>query len=86
MPPMPHPQAAAVNNLRRGPRRRVTIVLSYLLVSAATLARLAASLAPAELAPALLLLSGLFWLLAFAAFAIRLGPALLQPRANGRPG
>ena len=36
--------------------------------------------------PPLLLLSGLLWSLAFATFAIRLWPALLQPRADGRPG
>jgi uncharacterized protein involved in response to NO len=30
--------------------------------------------------------SGALWSLAFAAFAIRLGPALFQRRANGRPG
>lgn len=61
------------------------IVASYVSISAATLARLAAPPAPADLVP-LLPLSGLFWALAFAAFAIRLGPVLLQPRAAGRPG
>ena len=61
------------------------IVVSYLLVSAAAIVRLAAALAPALALP-LLVLSGALWSLAFAAFAIRLGPALLQPRADGRPG
>jgi uncharacterized protein involved in response to NO len=61
------------------------VVASYLLVTAAAIARLAAPLAPAQ---SLLLLgfSGALWSLAFAAFAIRLGPALLQPRADGRAG
>jgi uncharacterized protein involved in response to NO len=67
----------------RAPR---LIVASYLLVSAAAIVRLAAAPAPAQLALPLLVLSGAFWSLAFAAFAIRLGPALLQPRADGRPG
>jgi uncharacterized protein involved in response to NO len=62
------------------------IVASYLLVSAAAIVRLAAAPAPAQLALPLLVLSGALWSLAFAAFAIRLGPALLQPRADGRPG
>ena len=58
---------------------------SYLLVGAATIARLAAPLAPAHHV-SLLALSGTLWSLAFAAFVIRLGPALVQPRADGRPG
>jgi uncharacterized protein involved in response to NO len=61
------------------------VVASYLLVTAATVARLAATLAPAQ-SLSLLGLSGALWSLAFAAFAIRLGPALFQRRANGRPG
>ncbi|MCC2665500.1 MAG: NnrS family protein, partial [Geminicoccaceae bacterium] len=61
------------------------IVASYLLVSAAAIARLAAALAPALALP-LLVLSGACWSLAFLAFATRLGPALLRPRADGRPG
>jgi uncharacterized protein involved in response to NO len=61
------------------------IVASYLLVSAAAIARMAAAPASALALP-LLVLSGVFWSLAFLAFAIRLGPALVQPRADGRPG
>jgi uncharacterized protein involved in response to NO len=61
------------------------VVASYLLVSAAAIARLSAALAPESAAP-LLGLSGALWSLAFAAFAVRLGPALLRARADGRPG
>ncbi len=61
------------------------VVAGYLLVGAAAIARLAASLAPAH-AMSLLVISGAVWSLAFAAFAIRLGPALVQPRIDGRPG
>lgn len=61
------------------------VVASYVLVTAATIARLAAALAPAQ-SVALLVLSGALWTLAFAAFAIRLGPVLVLPRADGRPG
>lgn len=61
------------------------VVASYLLVGAAALARLAAPLAPAHAIP-LLVTSGTLWSLAFAAFVICLGPALVQPRADGRPG
>ena len=62
------------------------IVASYLLVSAAAIVRLAAALGAGESALPLLVLSGALWSLAFAAFAVRLGPALLQPRVDGRPG
>jgi uncharacterized protein involved in response to NO len=61
------------------------IVASYVLVGAAAIARLAATLAPAH-AISLLVTSGALWSLAFAAFVISLGPALLRPRADGRPG
>jgi uncharacterized protein involved in response to NO len=61
------------------------VVASYLLVGAAAIARLAAPLAPAH-GMSLLMISGGLWSLAFAAFVVRLGPALLQPRADGRPG
>ena len=61
------------------------IVASYLLVSAAAIVRLVAALAPALALP-LLVLSGASWSLAFLAFAIRLGPALMRPRADGHPG
>ena len=61
------------------------VVASYLLVSGAAIARLSAALAPESAAP-LLALSGALWSLAFAAFAARLGPALLRARVDGRPG
>jgi uncharacterized protein involved in response to NO len=58
------------------------VVASYLLVTAAAIARLAAPLAPTQ-SVLLLGLSGAFWSLAFAALTIRLGPILLRPRADG---
>jgi uncharacterized protein involved in response to NO len=61
------------------------VVASYVLVGAAALARLAAPLAPAH-AVSLLVISGALWSAAFATFVVRLGPALVQPRADGRPG
>jgi uncharacterized protein involved in response to NO len=62
-----------------------SILASYLLVSAAAIARLLAALVPGLALP-LLLISGALWSLAFAVFALRLGPALLRARADGRPG
>jgi uncharacterized protein involved in response to NO len=62
------------------------VVAAYVLVSAAAILRLAAPLAPAGSALPLLVMSGAAWSLAFAAFAIRLGPILLRPRPDGRPG
>ena len=61
------------------------VAASYLLVGAAAIARLAAPLAPAH-GITLLVISGALWSLAFAGFVIRLGPALVQPRPDGRPG
>jgi uncharacterized protein involved in response to NO len=62
-----------------------SIVASYLLVSAAAIARLVGALV-SGLALPLLVISGALWSLAFAVFAVRLGPALLRARADGRPG
>jgi uncharacterized protein involved in response to NO len=59
------------------------VVGSYVLVTAAAVARLAAALAPAQ-AVLLLALSAACWSIAFAAFAISLGPALLGPRVDSR--
>jgi uncharacterized protein involved in response to NO len=66
----------------RAPR---PVVAGYLMITAAAIARLAAALAPVNAVP-LLMISGALWSLAFAAFALCLGPALLRPRADGRPG
>jgi uncharacterized protein involved in response to NO len=62
----------------RAPR---AVVGSYLLVTAAAVVRLWAALAPAQANP-LLTLSAAFWSVAFAAFAVCLGPALLGPRVD----
>jgi uncharacterized protein involved in response to NO len=61
------------------------VVAAYLLVGAAAIARLAAALAPTH-ATSLLVISGALWSVAFAAFVVSLGPALVQPRLDGRPG
>jgi uncharacterized protein involved in response to NO len=76
---------AALGHTGRPLRAPLLVVASYVLVTAATVARLAAPLAPAR-SLLLLELSGALWTLAFAAFAIRLGPVLLRPRVDGRPG
>jgi len=76
---------AALGHTGRPLRAPPLVVASYVLVAAATIARLAAPLAPAR-SLLLLELSGASWTLAFAAFAIGLGPVLLQPRVDGPPG
>jgi uncharacterized protein involved in response to NO len=76
---------ATLGHTGRALRAPPLVVAAYLLVGAAAIARLAAPLTPAH-AVALLVISGAFWSLAFAAFLFRLGPALVQPRIDGRPG
>ena len=61
------------------------VVAAYLLVGAAAIARLAAPVAPAH-AVSLLVISGTLWSLAFVGFVFSLGPALVQPRIDSRPG
>jgi uncharacterized protein involved in response to NO len=61
------------------------VVAAYLLVGAAAIARLAAPVATAH-AVSLLVISGALWSLAFAGFVFSLGPALVQPRIDSRPG
>jgi uncharacterized protein involved in response to NO len=60
-------------------------VASYVLIGAAAIARLAAALTPTY-SRSWLVISAALWSLAFAAFAIGLGPALVLPRVDGRPG
>ena len=58
--------------------------LSYVLVHAGALARVAAALVPA--APALLWAATLLWGGAFVLFAVLHAPILLSPRVDGKPG
>jgi uncharacterized protein involved in response to NO len=76
---------ATLGHTGRPLRAPPLVVAAYLLVGAAAIARLAAPLAPAHTV-SLLVISGALWSLAFAAFLFRLGPALVQPRIDGRPG
>jgi uncharacterized protein involved in response to NO len=76
---------ATLGHTGRALRAPPLVVIAYLLVGAAAVARLAAPLAPAH-AVSLLVISGAFWSLAFGAFLFRLGPALVGPRIDGRPG
>lgn len=76
---------ATLGHTGRPLRAPPLVVAAYLLVGAAAIARLTAPLAPAH-AVSLLVISGAFWSLAFAAFLVSLGPALIQPRIDGRPG
>jgi uncharacterized protein involved in response to NO len=62
------------------------VVWSYALVHLAAAARVAAPFAPAETHRALLVASAVAWAAAFGLFAIRYGPILAGPRADGRPG
>ncbi|MBL8659533.1 MAG: NnrS family protein [Rhodospirillales bacterium] len=57
----------------------------YVLVTAAAILRVAASLLPAFYHP-LLMTSGLAWLAAFLGYAAVYGPMLLRPRPDGKPG
>ncbi len=57
----------------------------YILVTAAALLRVGASLLPALYQP-LLMISGIAWIAAFLGFAAVYGPMLLRPRPDGKPG
>lgn len=57
----------------------------YVLVSAAAVLRVTASLSPGFYHP-LLMSAGVLWLAAFAGFVIVYGPMLLRPRPDGKPG
>jgi len=61
------------------------VIVAYVLVSAAALARLAVIGWP-EAAVDLVLLSGVAWTVAFAVFFIIYAPFLMRPRVDGRPG
>ncbi len=59
-------------------------VAAYVLVSVATITRLAGALLPAELYMASLWLSAMAWSMAFALFAVVYWPIVSRPRADGK--
>ena len=61
-------------------------VIGIKVLSVGLVLRLLATLSGGALASALLGLSALLWMLAFAAFAKEYGPMLIKPRIDGRPG
>jgi uncharacterized protein involved in response to NO len=77
---------AALGHTGRPLRASAWIVASYVLVSAAAVARLAALLLPAGLYLPALLASGLLWAAAFAIFSGIYAPVLIHPRVDGKPG
>lgn len=64
---------------------RPLIVVAYILLSIATLARLAVMAWP-EAMVELVVVSGAAWTLSFAAFFVIYAPILMRPRIDGRPG
>jgi uncharacterized protein involved in response to NO len=62
------------------------VVASYVLVSAATLIRLAGPLLMSELYLPALVVSGLLWTAAFALFSAIYWPVLTNPRVDAKPG
>ncbi len=59
---------------------------AFLMVQLAAIIRVTAGLFAASLYPALVILSGVIWMLAFSIFLLRYLPMLAQPRIDGRPG
>jgi uncharacterized protein involved in response to NO len=73
---------AALGHTGRPLAVRPLVATSYLLVSAATLVRLGATLLPGELYWPALLSSGLLWSIAFFAFLVVYAPILTGPRID----
>ncbi len=59
---------------------------AFLMVQLAAIIRVTAGLFAAGLYQALVIFSGVMWVLAFCAFLLRYLPMLIQPRIDGRPG
>lgn len=81
--------AAVVTRVSLGHTGRALILptgswLSYVLVHAGALARVAAALVPSM--PALLWVGAVLWAGAFVLFAVLHAPMLLRPRVDGKPG
>jgi uncharacterized protein involved in response to NO len=62
------------------------LVAAFALIAAAGVARVALPLLRPDLYAHSLMLAGAFWLAAFGLFAAGIGPFLVRPRADGRPG
>lgn len=76
---------ASLGHTGRGMKAHALIVVAYVLVSVAALARLAVIIWPDAMV-GLVLASGVAWVLAFAAFFAIYAPILIRPRIDGRPG
>jgi len=59
---------------------------AFLLVQLAAIIRVTAGLFPAGHYQALVIFSGVLWVLAFSIFLLRYLPILMRPRIDGRPG
>ena len=59
---------------------------AFLMVQLAAIIRVTAGLFAAGLYQALVIFSGVMWMLAFCAFLVRYLPILMRPRIDGRPG
>ena len=76
---------ASLGHTGRVIRAHPVIVAAYVLLSVATVSRLAVMAVP-DAAVALALGSGVAWILAFGAFVVVYAPILWHPRIDGRPG
>jgi uncharacterized protein involved in response to NO len=76
---------ASLGHTGRSLRAPTPVVVAYVLLSVAAVARLAAGWAQ-SLYPWLIALSGGVWMVAFALFLVSYGPILLRPRVDGRSG
>jgi len=61
-------------------------ISAFLVLQLAAISRVVSAFVPAAAHGKLVVVSGLLWLLAFAAFLLRYLPMLTQPRIDGRPG
>jgi uncharacterized protein involved in response to NO len=77
---------AALGHTGRALHVAAPVVASYVLVSAATLIRLAGPLLMSELYLPALVVSGLLWTAAFALFSAIYWPVLTNPRVDAKPG
>lgn len=76
---------ASLGHTGRSVVARPLIVVAYILLSIAALARLAVMVWP-EATMELVVVAGAAWILAFAAFFVIYAPILMRPRIDGRPG
>ncbi len=77
---------AALGHTGRIMKAPPAMVVAYVLLALAVVARLAGVLLAEELAPHLLTCAGILWTAAFGLFAAVIAPMVLLPRADSRPG